>query len=480
MAIKTRNTPEQLSESVEGLYPGGGAYVRDAQTLVKYYDDDAVDLTRQLLDLNDRTPVTSNIMKRVVDTLSVTYDQPPARRLITADMILPDSDDLVLLMEAILKASGYDAHFKRIDSLRTLLGTVARRTYAVDIHSRLAYRTYLPYDVYRLPTAGFEDDITQDEAVALKLMDDRFELWERNADGWVMFITKANGEVVSEPFGPDGISPYDVLPIQLINDQPSEGRAFMPLKKSRISFQETINRMLNAVPEMIDYQAYDQMVAKVADPSLLTNLETGPKTLSVMAPEDDLIAVQRSPAITESGDAIDRFIEKWLISENIPIDYFRGSSNLQTGAALRAQLWPLKERRDQLQPLVISEQTQAFEIIRSIWNVHAADWGMSELPMSIDINIQVTDIPIPIDEDTLRDIGFREIAAGLNSTIMYLQRKHQIGRIAAIDMFEQIQVDNSQYEPAQSTNALVDGPPEALGDGSASLDEDAFDPDIEL
>lgn len=474
MTKKTALTPKLLKERTEALYPGGNRYVLGVQRLVQYYEDDAVNLTVQLLEMQgSRTPITTNMMKRVVNTLSVTYDQPPSRRLRgDGGIILPDDDPRVLAFERAVQSSGFDPHFRRIDAFRTLLGTVARRTYANDASSALSHRLFLPNCIFRAPMPGLEDDITMDDAVALKLSGDAYEMWERSEDGsWRMFITDEGGEVLREPFGEDGTSPYDVLPIQLVHDQPAEGRAFMPLNQSRIGFQENLNRVINALPEMVDLQAYAQMVMKVADTTTATAMETGPRVTNVIRTDESLEAVQRNPLIDASGNAYMRIRDQWLVAENIPIDYFNGQANQQTGAALRAQLWPLKERRDEMQPLVVLEQVHAFEIFRSVWNAHG--YG-DPIPEDVQLVVQVSDIPIPIDEDKLRDIGFREIAAGLSSTIMYLQRKHQISRQQAIEMYEQIKIDNAQYPPAQPMNALVDGPKEALGDGSATVSDDGF------
>lgn len=476
---KTSTSPEALRKATEALYPCGPSYIINSVKLVKYYDDDAVDMTRQLLGLGvDKTPITTNMLKRVVDTISITYDQPPSRRLLELNAYLPDNDPVVVAYETCLTASGFDAHFRRVDAYRNLVGTVIRRTYASDAQRRLTHRMFLPHQVYRQPSPGYEDDISQDLAVALELNQGLYELWERgegDAGTWRMFITDAAGEVIREPFGPDGTSPYGLLPIQLIHDQPSEGRAFMPLKVSRIGYQENINRIANNSIEMIEFQAHDQMVYKTQDPEHAANLDTGPGNVNVLNATDSLEAIQRRPMIVETLETITSLRNQWLVDEHIPIDYFNGSSSLQTGAALRAQLWPLKERRDAMVPLVKMEQERAFQIVRAVHNVHAAEWGQLPILESLQLRVQVSDIPIPIDEDKQRDIGFREIAAGLQSTINYLMRKHQIGREAAVDMYEQIQVDNDLYPPMVNPNALVDGPPEALGPGSATISDKGFE-----
>jgi len=472
---KTAITPKELIDETAYLYPGNSSsYPTTAQILLLYYDDDAVALTKQLLGITDRTPLTNNIMKRVVDTISVVYDKPVARHLILDSFIIPDEDPEIMLFEDILKESSYDAHFKRVDSYRTLLGTVIRRTYAVGVHQKLAYRTFMPICVYRRPTPGFEDDITMDEAIALKLNEDVYELWQMTPEGWTMFITTGDGEVLRSPFGEEGLSPYDELPIQLIHDQTPEGRAFMPLKLSRISFQENINRVSNGVLEMVEMQAFDQMVhtkgSLSVDGELKDDLETGPSVVTTLPVGDTLDAIQRTPMITPSLDAATRFIESWLISENIPIDYFKGSTALQTGAALRAQLWPLQEKRDAMLPLVVIEQTQAFEIIRSVWNVHAPSWNKEPLSEETDIKIYVVPIPIPIDEDKLRDIASWELSEGLLSHIQYLQRKNQITRSAAVELYKQTQNDLSQYQPTELS--AEHQPEEASETDMAGLEDD--------
>jgi hypothetical protein len=480
-------TPARLRDRTEPLYPGGShVYLRSAELLLAYYEDQAIEITRKKLGFKHNStsdPITANYLKRIVDTLAVTYDQPPDRRLMDADDVpLKDDDPVVELLEDILEDSSYDAFLRKLDAYRTLLGTVCIRTYADDAQQRLKFRLFAPTQFLRDPTPGYEDDVSHDCAIALQLRAGCWELWERARDGdpWSCRWVDERGNEMGSPFGEDPTNPYPVLPIQLVHDQLPMGDAFMPLHLGDITFQENINRVLNTVPDVADLQAYDMMVYETNSPEVGAEIATGPREMAIIPQGDKLSAVPRNPKLVEAMETADRIIDQWLIVKNIPIDYFKGSTKLSTGSAIRIQLWPLIERRNEMHPLVVREQRDAFDIIRCVWNAHCGSWGQDPLDDSVTLDIQMSEMNIPTDPDKLRDIGFREIAAGLSSTIEYLMDKHSLTRQQAIERYEQIKGDNDVYPPVINTNSMVDGPPEAMGKGSATVPGGAFNPDVTI
>lgn len=435
-------------------------YTDDVSSLVAYYDDASSDLTRQrLTELGvglkaNRRPLEVSLLRRVIDRIAVVYDRPATRWLLkpSGERFAEDSGEHRLMTE-ILDRAQYDLAWRRVDRRRALVRMCAVRFYPSDARRSVVLRTFDPSQILRSPSTHAPDCIDEDNRFALKLAGGAWEAWERTSDGWICFwLDEKGAPLESQPFGAAGAAPYPELPVQLIYDDWPDGRPWLPVRCSRLSWVEAINAISNDLWALIVTQAHSQRVLKSSNPTATWPSEAGPSTVVRIDADEDVEDLSANPRIAECQAVLESLTRLWMISEDLPASELDRSKQVVTGATLRVQEQPLLQRREAQIPLAREDERIAWRRLRAVHNFHAPDWGVPILNPTTELDVELADVEIPVDAREAQETIARSMALGSASVIDLIQAEHRVPRHQAIRIYERIQADREAYpikgEPA--------------------------------
>jgi len=436
---------------------------------------------------NTQHPFEVSVLRRIIDSVSVVYNTPATRSLILNGEELEDDDPLVKATNAAFDASGYDLIWQRIDALRNLYKTCVVEWAEDSANNCVGAIVYGPHQVYRSPNAAAPHNIEMDDAILLKVrdaVDDRdcvFRLW-RFDNGWRSWLVDGSGDALpDQPYGADGEVPYDCLPLQTIYAEAPMFRAWLPMPASRVAWCLGINASINDLAYLVQQEAHSIKVLKTDSSRVPT--EIGPGTVVKTEVEGGLDVLSQSPKISESVGVLDQQLRLFAISEYLPGNLFASDyAQAHTGQALRVAMHPLSMQRWRQTQLVQQQEAKAWQIYTAIHNANARAWGVAPLPDAAQINVVCSSAWQPNDIRESQEVGFKNLAAGMKSRPMLAQDLFGMSRQQAIHHIEKVKRDNELWpvKEVQNPGAMVSdaGPLVALGEDSASVNPDAFNPDI--
>jgi len=463
--------------------------------LAALYEDSATTLTLNYLRSlglgnpdNRQHPLEVSILKRIIDGASVVYNSPATRSLWLNGEELRDSDPLMVATDKAWTRSGYDLIWQRIDSHRNLFRTCVVE-WAEDHSNRcVGSILYGPHQVFRTPDALEPHNIARDSEVLLCLRlasdaaDSLYRLWRRDGEAWHSWIVDGDGEACgAQPYGESGETPFGALPLQIVYDEASMFRAWLPMPGSRVSWPLAINASVNDLAYLTQQQAHAILVFKSDSTAVPT--EVGPGTV-VKAPTDGgLDALDLAPKIADSQAVIDQQLRLFAISEYLPGNIFESSyAQVHTGQALRVANHPLAQKRWRQLQLMPTQENQAWQIYASVHNANAQAWRVDALPDQAEIGVTAGMSWQPSDVREAQDVGFKNLAAGMQSRIMLAQELFGFSRPQAIEHLERVASDDEMFPAADWQNAAAmvsdSGPMPAFGADGAAKNPDAFNPDI--
>jgi hypothetical protein len=465
--------------------------------LAAYYDDQSRSQTRRALeDLGmglaaNQLPIdVGPLLRQVVDRAATIYRRAPSRFLSRAGQRLDEDSAEHELLEELLQRAQYDVAWRRIDRRRTLLGQDIVRLYPSDIRRSVVLRSFAPHQVMRMvsPTGG--DLLDEDQALALMLAGDLWELWYRHVDdgAWCcVWVDRDGGLHGEQPFAaePDFRSPYSVLPIQQVYVDYPGGQPWLPPSQSRQAYVRGVSAVVNDLMALVAYQAHSTRVYMRRDPNNRLPEATGPGIVYTIDADEDVRDIAPSPAITQVAGVAELLLRLFSTSEYLPANEFDPSKSLVTGAAYRVQLQPLQDRREDQISLVVPDERAMLGRLVAVHNVHAASWGMPQFPVDVELQLEVPDMEAPTTETEAGNLAARQLAIGTASVIDLIQREAACTRGEAIARYERIRRDLELYPSrlaatpaaaAQVTGARPAGErrppdeaPDAVTDGEDSV-----------
>ena len=529
--LRSRPSAPKLANRLGNVLEASAATKpRDADQLwtelSAYFHDKAQDLTRRTLrslgvGLRDnRRPVEPGVMLgRIVRRTAVMYDRPPSRWLTNAQgkRLSESSPDHRAMLDALRRAQ-YDLAWKTVDRLRALHRQVAIRFYPSDHRRGVVVRVFEPQHVHRWVDPACADLMDHDQAFALELAADTFEVWWRDDLGqWRMQWTDKNGAALPspmQPFGPeqlgrlavlerrgDGereqrplgdatsipagfepafVSPYEELPAQMIYESYPAGRPWLDPPQSRSGWIAMLSAIANDLWAMVTHQAHDKKVYKRRNPNNQLPEADGPSTTWNIDTEDEVELLHSDPKISESKEVLDRIAELWTLTEDLPVHELNAKpGEIVTGAALRVQMEPLQSRREDQVPLAQDDEREAWRRFRAVHNVHSAAWRVNELRPGLEMEVEIPDLAIPTTETERGNLVTRQLTIGTTSVIDVIMQERQCTREQAIKHFERVQADFEAYPPRvvpkesgpQNTQPPTNTPnnsPDFVRDGRAS------------
>lgn len=456
MNTELRYTPKDIIDRSYSFMPDA-SYQNDASALLEFYEDRATNRENQRLNLDaTQTLFNLNIIKMVVDDLSVSYDVPPTRMLFVGNQSIKDNDPRNILFKKVYQDCLMDDWWRENDPYRNLEGTIFLRIYPHKNKKKLKLSRFLPTQLFRIPSSIDPKDISEDEAFVVCIATnsskekEQYEYWENlgfdealNRNVWRGFIVNGNGDPIDFPFGEDGVCPY-ALPFLAIHSSATSDYAYEPLKTSRLNYQRNINEQLTNLSKIMTRQVSSQLVFTSDNPQNGA-IQTGAKTAVALKSGETLTALDYRPQIEQAMAILENLSAMFFETEGLPSDRFSKNSIVQTGEAKRMEMLPLKIKQDSELYLVKDEQMRTFQLIREIWNYWAPFWGQPSFPE--DIKVQVIPSPVPdltSPKDRL-EVSLKEIENGLSSHIQYIMKTKNSSREDAIIHLEQVQKDVLEY-----------------------------------
>lgn len=435
------------------------------------------------------------LLRQVIDRATTVYKRAPARWLVdpgTGKRLAEDSLAHLAMLDAFEKAQ-YDTTWRKVDRLRTLLGQCVLRFYPSDPRGSVVMRVFEPHQVHRVPDPACSDLLDHDRALALELSAGTFEVWERSGSGaWTMQWVDSDGRPLpsdQQPFAVTGLAnPYGVLPVMQVYSEHPGGAPWIAPRQGRLGWLHGMALAANDALALAVFQAHATRVFKRSGNQNRTlPKETGPGVVLNIDKEEDVEDLIPSPAIDKLLDLLGRYGRIFSTTESLPGDELDPNKTVQTGAALRAQLAPLIDVRENQVALVGPDERMAFTKFRAVYNVHAPNWGVPALDPTHLLELEVPDLETPATETELGNLAARQLAIGTASTIDLIQREIGCTRAEAIKRYQRVAEDNRLYpsRAAALTASLTTGPkladspgpgptapdlsPDAVLDGKASV-----------
>lgn len=463
----------------------GGAFDHDVASLLQFYDDNSRNLTISHLEQmqlglkGNRFPIEVNLLRRIIERVSVIYQNPPTRRLKQSGVLLSEDSIEHKNMLDLLDKAQYNLAMRRGDRLSALLGQHVKRFYPSPAENGVVLRIFTPNDVIRAPNPVAPDQIEMDSHFALRLAGGMWEYWEKTSDGWRMLMLTDKGEALPDENQPMAIFSGDKnsnpdfllksgseLPVQLCFDEWPGGRPWVTPKRSRISWVKTINAQMNDLWALIMHQAHQSKVYKKRDPNHRFPEQSGPQKVLEIDAEDDYQEFTPSPMVREVMETIEEEIRMWLLSEDLPVSEFDKSKQVVTGATLKVQERPLINRQEAQIPMAEANERKAWRKFRSLHNAHADEWGAAILSENTEMQATIAPLHIPVDQREQGEVLMAQMAAGWISEIDAIQRVHNLPRDKAIEHYHRVVEDNGMFplpsvggqeEPEEEPDSMLSG-----------------------
>lgn len=438
-----------------------GAFDEECTAILSYYEDSARHLTvARLKELGvglaaNTRPLEVSLLRRIIDRVATIYDRPATRWLTRAGKRLNDDAPEHLAMLGATTKARVDEAWRLVDVTRACVRQCVIRYYPSDHRRAVDFRVFAPQDVLRAPNPQAPDSIEADFAIALKLQGKIYELWVRGVDGWRCRWVDEKGTELPEQPGPfrelDGRSPYPEIPLQIVYDSFTGGRAWLPPRLSRRSWVEAVNALANDLWSLVKNQAHTTRVAKFADPNHKYPQEAGHSAVVEISPQDEIEDLTPNPAIAECQSVLESILRMWTLSEDLPAEEFQPGRQVVTGAALRVLDRPLLARREAQIPLAAGDEAASWRKLRGVWNVHASSWGVELLAEDTELEADIADLEIPVDGAAQQEQLKLSLELGTKSKLDAIKEERNVPRHKAIQILAQVQADNQLLAEEKAT-----------------------------
>jgi len=464
------------------LKPGGQLFDDESINLTAIYRGQARELTRTWLramgqgDPDNRKPLQTKLLQRLVKTAAITWANAPTRRLLLDDVPLPDLSPEARLLERFYRP--INSVLKQADRWRTGLGQAAIYFSPDDRRGRPKARIYQPHNVARDPDDSDADDIGSDARLAFKVahVDGRPEAciwhyWAQEDDGWHAWRVYESGELVTDEDAlyPGGVVPWRVAPFVMLYDEDPEGHAWVPIDETRSAFSLGLNVSLNEIAYLLKQEAHSPVYASGVANSQDLPKRWGPGAFwGFEEAEARVQSLGLNPKLLESIQISRHLLEIFAGGEGLPADYFLASRRYETGAAGQLRQQDLEARRQDQQQQAIETEERIFEIVREMAAASSTRWNVRPLPVDAEIEVELGRPFQSIDLGELQQTYAFDLSIGAASLVGYLQERHRLTRDQAIRRLARVEVERALYPLRENPASLIGGPRPAAGQGSAT------------
>lgn len=456
----------------------------DADALVALYDGQSRTVVYEFLatlrlgDKDNKAPPAPNLCRRLVDQLALTYRTPPTRRLMAGAEVLPDADPRAVAVARAYRAAHIDTAMRRADVLRACVRQSAVVLAEDHRLRRVGLRVYAPQHVYRVPRLTAADVVDQDQAVALRLGPNAFEVWQQTKDGtWRVSIEDTEGAPAGEqPYADtDGIAPYDSPPIVLTYDEDPLGRAWLAPDQARLDTLLNVSAMYCDLAYLVALETFTLKVAIGVDAYKMQK-EVGPNKIITLPAGADFKMLAHSAQIGDAVLVSQAVLSALALAEGLAPNAFSKDRAELSGAALRAADRLLDARRVAQIPLAEAAEVELFRKLAAVHNTYASEWEVPPIDAGLELAVTFPEPSVPTDAEQEQRVAFNDLQAGLLSPVAYVQRRYGLPRDRALELIQSVADDRELLgwtRHAQPPGAVAGGPNAGLGPGSATMDPTA-------
>lgn len=384
----------------------------EAVKRLDYYKGDQIDRLTEVLHKQFSHPERlklqmqfTNIVRRIINEVSVVYKTPPQRRLSVKGKFVegPKSD----AYQKLLEGAKMDAVMKKVNRYTNLLSTIGVQ--AVWRNERVELDILTP-DILNVvqdaqdPTAATAVIMEQSFADTVMLegpgnpygVTKLYVCWTADEHGIY------NEQGVSRPdLGNEkGNNPYGLIPIAWFRDSYPDGYFWNESGADLINAQELINVKLTELNQLIKMQSFSIPVvigtAPVGgitiDPSNYLEI---PLADAIDKGQPDFKFVSPNPKIAELLEAIREDIRRIADDWGLSMSNFKLEGGVASGLSLKISNIRLIERRQDDIELYQGYEKDLFKIMRAVHNAHCLPADL--IPEDCELSVNFSELEFPED-----------------------------------------------------------------------------------
>jgi len=311
---------------------------------------------------------TQNILRKVVDDVSVVYKVAPQRDFGENEILQEIYEDLQIdevmkrfnqygfLCNDLLLRVGWDFELKKItlDILTPANASVMQR----DNYPEQAAGIYYPIE--------YIDSQYK--------VDKKFVFWS-DSEHFVFTMNESGGVIQQMPAenNPDMVNPFNKLPFVIMHMKPLLGQFWNESSGSDLIDSTTITGFKRTMKDyLFKFASFKQLVIVTDDPSKLSkDMLMDPATAIVVTGQGAGASVLDFTAPFEALEkTIQADINATLSTYGLSVDMFTVSPNEMSGKALSIKNRGLQEIRETQLPLFRRVENDLFEMIRLVYNTY--------------------------------------------------------------------------------------------------------------
>jgi len=437
-------------------------------------------------------PTFSNIVRRIINEVSVVYKRPAQRSLmINGKKVEGKGADAFSKMYENARA---DAVLKKVNRYTNLLNTIGVQ--AVWRNEAVALDVLTP-DILNVVQNAM--DPTQASAVIIEqgYADTVTLEGPSNPFGATsLFIawTEESHQVFDEQGRPrpdlaneSGANPYGMIPIVFFRDSYPDSYFWNEGSFDLINAQETLNVFLTELNQLVKMQSFSVPViigdappeGVTVDPSNFISIPLSDATAGKGQP--DFKFVSPSPKIAEIIEVIREQVRRIADDWGLSMDSFKLSGSPASGLSLKLSNIRLIERREDDVALYMDYERELFNVMRAVWNAHCP--GGEEIPDKAELSINFAELNFPEDPAAEDQRWITQINQNVRSRAQWLMSidpdiKTDEEAVEKIESNMEINAKTRSALPSGDPSELIDaltGRPKMGPDGKP-MEADAKDP----
>jgi hypothetical protein len=378
--------------------------------------------------------VTWGFTKKVIDTTSRVYWQPPARELSNDDGETVDAGDpSAAQWTELQKDGGLDNVLRMVNRWTRLYVSNAVWTQYDATLDRLKWVSVAPQDIYVIQSPDAPGDIARAELVIIP-MDGRNETVDAsgvNPQKWVAlsqteavpFFGSVNdsGSFDVAEWGEPGPQLAGRIPLTMFFDRYPEGQILPEGNSEVIDANLIINLTLSNLYHLQKMQSFGQPVLRSAF-DYPANMIAGPEQILQIRDADGQFTYESPNAqLSDVRDIVEYLMKSAATLNNLSPGTFSTEVNQLSGIAKKIEELPLIQFTAEQQSLYAAYETDLFEVSRAVWNNHAR-----HDPISEELKQVVTFVPLdfPSDPGAELDALERRIALGITARWEAIKDEH--------------------------------------------------------
>lgn len=348
----------------------------------------------------------SNIVKRLVDAVSVVYKQAPYRALVGADK-KPLEGRPADAYAKMCEQAKINSIMKVSNRYANLLSTIGVQAVWRDEQLQLDVLTPDILNVVQDPInptkaaaviieQSFPDTVTLESPGNPYGVSRLYVAWTN--DGHMVYDQQGNA--LKGLANDAGINPYGMIPIVWMRDSYPSGYFWNESGQDLIVAQESLNVKLTELNQLIKMQSFSIPViigdppsgGITVDPS---NWISIPLADNISKGQPDFKFVSPDPKIADLLEAIKETVLRIADAWGVNPAEFKLQGSPSSGLSLKMQNIRLLERRQDDVELYNGYEKDLFRVMRAVWNAHVAP--VDRIPEDAEISVNFAELQFPED-----------------------------------------------------------------------------------